>query len=472
MNMKKILLSLSILMLCTSPLQARTFFGQGVAPSSDEAKKEALADLSQNLHVEVVSEFTSVVTQSGSQANALKTKHIDISSRLPLLGVQMTVQPDKTDYKADARLTPRTLPLYETELAAVLEKINQTLTKTDHATTHAEQKALLQDILTRIDRFERLRLIARLLGTQQAFALAVTEAEVKARIWRLEKKADTLDDGLKPMAEKISKSGIYIFPPTTGLSREITPFASAVKDHLAMHLATCPDLASADYIMTGGYRILSDGIELTYRVMDREQNTIQTIMGWFLPRAYQGYRITPATLDFERLVASGIVVTSDFKVDLKTTDGRSDLLYKKGDRIILLMKMNRPGYFYIMSHAFKNQAYSYLIHLNDTPGNRKFISYIGPDEAGKWIELGEFEAAPPFGVETLHVFAATEDLENRVPKTFLDPDTHLYKVGASPQTEASPSNAVVATRGLMIKRKKQSVHAETSLTITIMETTH
>lgn len=473
--MKKPVLLFALLLLWCPALNAQTaslppvaFSGQGIGPSRDEAKKEALADLSQAIHVEVASEFSSVVTQTKTSADALKTKRLAISSRLPLLGVTCAAVPAGAEFQATARLTGEALPLYRKELPRVREKIDLALAKADDAETHAEKIVHLQDALTRIDRFERLSLVALLLGETRFPPLGITDAEIKSRIRRLETQADTLDDGLKFMAKGITQKGVYIFPPTTGASREVTPFAGAVKDHLSVYVATCPDLAAAAYIMTGEYTILDDAVELTYRLTDHRQHTLRTTMAWFLPPAYKGYRIKPATLDFERLITSGMVVSSDFHVDIKTADGRCDLLYKKGDKLTLLVKMNRPGYFYLMGHAFKDQDYTYLVQLSEAPGNRKFIAYVGPDEAGKWMELGEFEAVAPFGVETLQVFAATRDLEEEIPATFCDLITNLYKVGTPETGKALPAETVTATRGLMLKKKKQSAHAEASLTITTM----
>jgi len=469
--MKKLallLLPMLLLLLWTPPLFARDYTGTGICPTRSEARKEALADLSQAIHVEVVSEFSSVVTQTATTTDALNTKHLDISSRLPLFGVTLSVAPSGSEFKATAHLSPEALPLYTKELPVVRRKIAKALAKTDNARTHAEKIALLQEALTRLDRFQRLSLVARLLGGTVSAPPDITEGEIKTRIGQLEKKADSLDEGLKRMAKHFTEKGIYIFPPTTGSSREITPFASAVKDHLAVYVNTSASPASAACTLTGEYTVLDGGVELTCRLMDREQNTLRTAMAWFLPGATQGYRTQPETLDFEKLIASGMVVSSDFAVDIKTADGRSDLLYKPGETITLLIKMNRPGYFYLMSHAFKGAPYTYLVELSDAPGNRKFVSYIGPDEAGKWVTLGDFEAVPPFGVETVQVYAATRDLEERVPHTFPDPATDLYKVG-SPEKEGSrPSEAVVTTRGLMRKKNKGSAQAEASLTITTL----
>lgn len=467
--MKKIVLLLPLLLLLSPPLlSAREYTGTGICPTRNQAEKEALADLSQAIHVEVVSDFSSVITQRATTAETLKTKHLQISSRLPLLGATVSVVPSGTEFSATARLSEEALPLYSSEIAVTRRAITRTLAKADTCKSHAEKIAVLEEALTALDRFQRLSLVARLLGGVAPAASEVTEAGLKARIRKLEQKADTLDDGLKRMARHFTQKGIYIFPPATGTSREVTPFASAVKNHLSVFLDTCPTPASAAFILIGEYTVTGQGIELTCRLMDRQQNTQQTAMACFLPSACQGYRTQPETLDFEKLIASGLVVSSDFSVDIKTADGRTDLLYTSGESITLLIRMNRPGYFYLMGHAFKETPYTYLVELNDAPGDRRFISYVGPDDAGKWIELGEFEAVAPFGVETVQIYAATGDLEANVPSTFQDPTTGLFKVGSPKTGGSSPSKAVATTRGLMRKKKKEAAHAEASLTITTM----
>jgi len=460
---------LSLFIFCPGMGFARTFTGEGYGSTSEEARKEGLADLSQALYVEVASEFSSVVSQSNTGTDIEKTKQINVSSRLPLFGAEFTDMPVSSGFKSFVSLSEANRPLYEKELAALQREIRALLPSVDITEGNEVKIRVLEEILTKLDRVSRVEVVVRLLGGGSAMAPAITETEAKCRISKLEKKADTLDYGLKLMARGIDKKRVFIFPPRTGNSQEVTQFAGAVKSHLSMYLNTTDTLGDADYCMTGEYARLDNAIELTYCLMDRDQTTLQTVMAWFLPSAYAQYEVNPATTDFHRLIASGMVVSSDFKASVRTSDGQSDLLYRKGDVIRLLVKVNRPGYFYLMSHSLKEQPYSYLVHLNDALGNRKFISYIGPDDAGKWAELGEFEVVPPFGVETLQIFASTEDLMNSVPKAFLDPATQLYKVGTPDKGVVAPEKALVTTRGLMLKKKKKASYSEASLTFTTMK---
>ncbi|MCG8470318.1 MAG: DUF4384 domain-containing protein, partial [Desulfobacterales bacterium] len=371
------------------------------------------------------------------------------------------------EHQATATLSSESLALYSHAMAQLKKEATALLSDADKATGREAQVKILRELLLRVERHGRLALVYGLLGGKEPASLSVRGSAIKARIRSLEQAADTLDYGLKHLASRIHAKPVYIYPPTTGLSREITPFASAVKDRLSTHLKTRYLPEQARYSLVGRYLRLESGIELTYHLMEGNK-TLGTYMAWFLPSAYKGYSTEPVSQDFGRLIASGMVVSDTFRVDVKTEHGRNGLLYKKGETVKLLVKLNRPGYFYMVSHCFKERDYSYVVELSEGQGNRKFISYIGPDEAGKWVMLGEFECVAPFGVETLQVFASTQDLEGRVPKTDLDANTQLYKVGGKAQGLALPQEALATTRGLMLKKRKKAAFAEASLTLTTL----
>ena len=135
----------------------------------------------------------------------------------------------------------------------------------------------------------------------------------------------------------------------------------------------------------------------------------------------------------------------------------------------MMIKMNRPGYFYIVVHTLKKEEkYSYILDFFTSNDNRKFIYTVSADDVNKWIMLPEFEVVPPFGVETLQVIASTNDLFNKVPSTTYDTKTELYKISDEPK------KAVALTRGLIRKERKEKAKAlpsfaETTLMFTTLK---
>ena len=111
-----------------------------------------------------------------------------------------------------------------------------------------------------------------------------------------------------------------------------------------------------------------------------------------LPESYQGYRTEPLVLDFDKLLHQGYAVSNAFKVQLNTNKGSRNLLFEKGETVELLIKMNRPGYYYLVGHSKNSESeMSYLLELNEAHGDRRFVSYLNADDANKWLSLGPVE---------------------------------------------------------------------------------
>jgi len=107
----------------------------------------------------------------------------------------------------------------------------------------------------------------------------------------------------------------------------------------------------------------------------------------------------------------------------------------------------RSGYFYLVGHTkTRGVEKSYLLDLQDAPGNRKFINYVNADDANRWISLGEFEVQPPFGIESLQIIASSKDLVDAVPNTSFDGSYYLISNNLK--------EGVALTRGLVKKKKK------------------
>ncbi|GAB6097802.1 hypothetical protein JCM14469_40560 [Desulfatiferula olefinivorans] len=448
--------------------------GTGFGNTLEEARSEALAELSQMIRVEVKSEFSSVQTQKNEALDELKTKVLHLKSDLPILGARFSSLTAKDGFMVDAMLDQGSVPLYTQALEKIVGEINGNLASLDGDLPRSEKVALLQSILSLIDQYYKMRIVAQFLKCPALPDCPTTVDAVAARLSALEKKADTLAFGAGILARRFSGPTVYVYPPTPDESREVTQFGAAIRDHLAAVLTAARQPDQADRYITGTYRLLKDGIELTCHLTDRDNNTVKTALVFFLPSAYAGYTVAPLAPDFEKLIQSGQMVSGDFRVDIRTARGRQDLLYTRGDAMKLMVRMNKPGYFYLISHNIKEKgAYSYLIHFTEEADNRKFIYYLGGDAVNKWVELGEFDVVPPFGVETLQMVASTDDLIDRIPAAYYDPATGLYTIGTKPggtrglPVASAPAQALSATRGLLIKKKTAS--AEASLTFTSME---
>jgi hypothetical protein len=465
--MKHIYMIAIIIMLFPSFIMAESISGTGYGQTAKEAKEEALGELSHNIKIEVRSEFKKVTTVKNARLDEFKTQSIYLKSDLPVIGAEFTTIPSNEGVTIEATLDFNRVRLYESELQKSSARINKNMEEYNKASANSEKAAFLKAILTDLDLFAKYRIVAELMRSKNIPENNITVAAIKAKLQLIEKKADTIDFGAKLIASGMVSKKIFIYPPAMENSNEITQFGSVVKDYLSKYLDTVQNPKDASFFMTGEYRLLKTGLELTCHLIDRQEKTIKTAIAFFEPPAYKDYKVEPASLSFEKLLNSGQIVSSDFKVDIKAEKGKRDLLYKKGDTMRLLVKMNRPGYFYLISHNLKDQKYSYVINFTEEPDNRKFVYYLSGDFVNKWLELGQFDVVAPFGVESIQMIASTQDLVDSIPDTFYDPSTRLFKIGAKSDTETSPQKALIATRGLIIKKEK--AYAEAALVFTSME---
>ena len=124
--MSKLLLSLLLLFALVPSGWAQEITGEGVGPTKDQAKKEAVADLSQNISVEVKSIQTQLSELMGQDFRQVATSLIQVESRLPLLGAESFVVEDVDYYSALARLSAQEVkPLYRNQLQEIEREIQQ-----------------------------------------------------------------------------------------------------------------------------------------------------------------------------------------------------------------------------------------------------------------------------------------------------------------------------------------------------------
>lgn len=325
---------------------------------------------------------------------------------------------------------------------------------------------MLKNIMTDLTQFNKFKIVALFLDSKKIPEVKITEIEIKNKIFETSQNIDTIDLGAKKISENIKIKNIFIHPPKTRDSKEITQFASVIKDNLSKYLNTVTDPTKANYYLKGTYDILKNGIDLTYQLLDRDFNIINTYMVKLTPKAYENYDYEPKNLDFTKILEQGLVITNDFKIDIRTNYGKDDLIFKEGEEVEIFVKMNRPGYFYCVGHVNKKEEkYSYLLEINpDSQANRKFIFLMNDDDVNKWVSIGSFEISKPFGLESLQFIASKQDLVNSVPYNIYDNSLGYYILSSEPEKN------VVVTRGLKPKKtSKEELGAENILLFTTIK---
>jgi len=443
---------------------AAQFTGVGYGTAQEEARANALSDLSAQLLVEVRSEIAISQDSSGRTEG-----HRDVSAytEVPVLGAEITYSYDNQKIQAKAVLdSARSLPMYEKTLAELAAQIRSALEQTQGKSGQAAIETL-EKAYAKADTYEKTYAAALILGSSYIKDSGFSAASIAERLIELEKTATNLEEAVFILTRDIVQKNIYVLPPAAPSSSEITQFAEAFQSVIEGSVNSVETPAAADYKMSGEYSVQGKTIILTYRLINLHDGTTITARTVRLaPSAFAGLDYLPKTADFDRLLKNGIAVSKDFRVNVSTNKGSENLLFKNAETIELLVKSTAPSYIYAIGHTLKNrERFSYLLEFQNAEGSRRFIRYINADDANKWVSLGSFTVTKPFGVESIQIFASSKDPIALIPRSKKDASTGLYIINTEPAKAVSTARALINTG---IKNQQDSV-SEAVLTFTTAE---
>lgn len=447
--------------------------GFGIADDSETATNLALKDLASRIEVRIIA--ATVANQEYVKSEGSESYSVDISTDvttivdLPIYGAELKTLPknNRGEYRVKATLYGASaVPLYVSKAEDLRAELDSLYALQKNQNPAAREESLKQ-LLAGIKLYKKYGHILSVLASDTIVALSVSEAAVSAELRSMQGTLDTIQKAAAYLTEDIEYGRIYVYPPSAPSSSEITDFASAMQGALNAQLSTVMSPGLADYIFKGSYSVGSEGMDIHYSLISLKgpnAGSIATAVSARLhPRAYAGMKWEPSGQTIDALIQEGLVVSSGFSVDVTTNIGRRDLLFHNGDMVELLVKMNAPGYFFVLSHIDNDEgAFSYLLDINaGVSGNRRFVFYVGPDDVNKWISLGEFRAQAPYGVERLQFMASSVDPVDTLPG-------FRYKNGYFVVGDDS-NDAIIQTRGLQrVQTAEEKKTAESTVTLTVL----
>lgn len=441
------------LLLLPFTAHAATVQMQARAATEAQAKREALAALADSIFLTVKSETFSYLEGDGASRQSVT---INASSDIPLIGVETKCDALKDEFVCQASLdSAKSLPIYQQRL----NELSLEITTLDNRITQSgghERYLLLTQALTQIEQFEKYRTVAAMLGGVNLPSAVRNRTDTEAQLRELENVVPSIELAAKLLSKNIHAEALFIQPAMAHGSHEVTAFGRLLRDRLAQNLPTVasPDLAQTFF--KGEYELLDNQLHLIYRLLDASGNTLETRVATLAPSAYKNIAVKPGTQSFDQLLHDGLAVSGEFKAQLTTNHGAENILFNEQDEVELLVKLNRPGYFYLVGHVTKKREnYSYLLELSAASSDRRFVRYVNADDLNKWLSIGKFETSAPFGVESIQLIASSDDLLNRLPKHALDAQTELNVVARNAE------QGVAATRALKPKRSESDSQYQT-----------
>jgi len=462
-SLKLNILILLITAFLSSALNA-DIVGIGFAQTNKEAKKEALADLSQVIKSEVRSSFESNLKVKGDKQDSSSKSNIKISSNLPILGAEFTFIDRELDVEAKVKLSPQKVKnLYTKKLKDLNQEINtlsQELKKSNYSSIKLQLYTQMYSLLTEYDRYKS---VAVILGATLADRPSITKAKVKIELAKLDSDIDSLDMASIVLAKSFKQDGVYVYPPLMQNNTTVAEFGSVFVKELKPKIKSVNNPKDAPYILVGEYTVLKGLMVLNYELISTMNNKIiasKTIN--INSKAYQDIDTKPDNIDFDELLNTGVISSSSLKVSLNSNRGSENLLFKNGEDVELFVKLNKMGYFYIVGYTQTNKGkVSYLLELQEGSGNSKFVKFVNADDASRWMSLGEFTVEKPFGVESLQVIASNEKISN-LPNAKYDEQSGYYIISTDIK------KALITTRGIKKKKSKKTEFSEDVMSFTTM----
>nr|WP_321267963.1 hypothetical protein [uncultured Sulfurimonas sp.] len=462
--MKNIKIILVFIVFLTLNLSA-DINGVGFAQTNKEAKKEALADLSQVIKSEVRSSFESISSVKANQGSSSSESNIKISSNLPILGAEFTFIDRELEVEAKVKLSPLKVNALYTKKLENLNKEIESLIKEIQKTNLASLKQeLYSDVYSLLKEYDRYESVALILDAKLPLRPKITKAKVKMELIKLHSNIDSLKMASQILAESFKEKNIYIYPPLMQNNTTVAEFGSVFIKEFKPMLEYAKNPQDALYLLVGEYILLDNAMILNYELLDKKTNEVLSSKTINIDaKAYKGIQTRPKNIDFDALLNSGVISSSSLKVSLNSNRGSENLLFRDAEDVELFVKLNKMGYFYIVGYTQTQKGtMSYLLELQEGSGSSKFVKFVNADDASKWISLGEFSVEKPFGVESLQVIASNKKIKT-LPSAKYNEDSGYYVISSDIE------KALTQTRGIKKKVSKKVEFSEDVMSFTTMK---
>jgi hypothetical protein len=466
----------------------------GSGDTESAARADALDTLSSKLYSQIQSTLQADSSErmvNGKKASAEDSlrQSIVITSELPLLGTDIKVFPNskKPKFLAKATLSSDvSMPLYETELDKTSKDIEKILKQAGDSGIASLNEADVSSLSALYIRFDKLEFVAKTLGSKQIPVLSKTKAAFDSEVLKQAQTIDSLAKAAKKIAQKITGNKIYVYPAKYNGRGNSTEFSDALNQCVLAELGNKVVVSEKDanFFFTGTYTEKPNAggkpdISVSCRLTGRDGSVAYASPVVNIPPSvYAGYQYIPDGYDFLKQLESGNIVNNDFFVDMRVNGRKNDLSFTNGEKLRIDVKVSSPCYFYVVGYVYneKNEQFSYLFPISlDAQDKDMFVRKVAADEANKWIcinpvsegEVVTIEIIPPFGVETLQVFASTE----KDYQKFLDRIPSYTETDEFYLVDKNPKATLSKTRALNIKKKADAAsgavkNAEATLTYT------
>ncbi len=414
--MKK--LSLIIMLFFALNSYAAELQGIGYGTTMDEAKKEALADLSSAVKVQVFSKHEQTTLKSGDKIVTDYTRWTKLSTNIPLINPSIYYSREKGRQKATAVIDKP--ELYAEKLADIAEKIDhitKDVLKTGDKSLHYRA---LSSALKFYDEYESYQVVADVLGIDYKKP-RISSAESLNIMLELQEAPPSLEIAAEVLTKDMKEKNIYIVPVLYAGQESVTDFGAFFKDMLAVKVNSVEAAEDSNYKLRCTYTISAGDVVMACSLVTGVSKVLKSSAVKIPKELVSTMNLAPKT-DTASVLNKASLPKTDYKIWLKiSTDGDPTFLREK-EPFSLLVKTNKAGYIYFVT---VNNGESGAANILLLDWNNTFMKYISENQVNKWVSIGQFRVKPPFGSESLYAFGLIKKPE----KEYILPDYALNNIG-------------------------------------------
>jgi hypothetical protein len=166
----------------------RTITGSGKADTAEKAKKAALRDISQQIQVKVISEFSKEErVDKNNEYSASKSNKIELSSANDILGVEFITNEIKGIFIVEAFIDETSIPLYDYEIDQLNKRIELNVVNASQTDDLVFKRNYFIEALEFFDKWEAYTATAVVLGSDKDYKYNYSKAFIVNEIDKIDR---------------------------------------------------------------------------------------------------------------------------------------------------------------------------------------------------------------------------------------------------------------------------------------------
>lgn len=415
--MKKIIIVLTICLISFNVYSA-DLQGIGYGVTMEEAKQEALSDLSSSIKVQVFSKHEQTTYKNNNKIQSDYTRLIKLSTNVPLISPSIYYAKENGKYKATAVIDKPLL--YKDKLADIAGKIDAVTKDFTIAGDKALNYRLLKSVQSLYDEYDSYKSVADVIGIVDYVSPRISSSEALKIILEMQETPPSLEVAAEVLTKDMNEKNIYVAPVMYAGKENITEFGAFFKDMLSTKVNSVEVEEDGKNTLRCTYSQSSSDIIMVCSLITGVSKVLKSSVVK-IPKELVTMEAVPK-VDTSSILNSYTPPKTDYKIWLKiSTDGDATFL-RENEPFTLLVKANKAGYIYFMTvnNALDGEANILLLDWNN-----QFIKYIDESHVNKWVSLGKYRVKAPFGSESLYAFG----LEKEPLPEYIVPEYTLDKIG-------------------------------------------